>query len=706
MRLPATLLVAAALLCGLAPPPARAYTLQLNSTATVQFRWPTTTVTIALSASLNSPPANIKAGSDVVGAARRALQRWAEAGNISFNVVASTETRVQQDGVSLITVSPTSGVTFTNPGQTGRARVFFDAATGAISEGDVAVNPATQFSTDGTPDTFDLETTFAHEIGHVLGLEHSGLAGALMQPRQTRNGTFDLAAIRRRVLSDDDRAGLRAIYGPLSGLGELRGTVRNAAGGPVFGAHVVAEDAETGRAFAANVTLSDGTYSIRALVPGQYRVVVETMNEPVLASEIPTRTGTAYAGLQGTLPDFRTFERTAPVNVNENAATTLNVNVDSQQPFLNPRYVGVNSQLTTSAAPVVPGSTFNLLVGGENLHTVGAGGVQITSPYFTVNQSSFQQLTFQGPNGLVQVLSFDVTASLVAAPGEYSVRLVSGAGEVAYYTSGLTVDLPNGVTGGQNLIDRTQFFVAQHYRDFLNREPDAGGLAFWSNAIEQCGVDAQCREVERINVSAAFFLSIEFQETGYLVYRAHQAAFGTGERLRFNAFLRDTQAVGRGVEVGLGDWQARLEANKAAFFGEFVSRPEFLALYPLTLSPAQFVDALSANTGGSLSPAERDALVADLAAGRRTRAQVLRAVAEDADFHAREFNKAFVLMQYFGYLRRNPDDTDFRGIPDPNFEGFNFWLQKLNQFGGDFRAAEMVRAFLNSIEYRARFGPT
>ncbi|HEX6622738.1 MAG TPA: matrixin family metalloprotease [Pyrinomonadaceae bacterium] len=702
MRLPVTLLVAAALVCGLAPPPARAYTLQLNSAATVQFRWPTTTITIALSSSLNSPPANIKAGSDVVGAARRALQRWAEAGNINFNITTSTETRVQQDGVSLITVSPTSGVTFTNPGQTGRARVFFDASSGAITEGDVAVNPATQFSTDGTPDTFDLETTFAHEIGHVLGLEHSGLAGALMQPRQTRNGTFDLAAIRRRVLSDDDRAGLRAIYGPLSGLGELRGTVRNAAGGPVFGAHVVAEHAATGKAVAGNITLSDGRFLIRSLPPGQYRVVVEPLNEPVLASEIATRSGTAYAGLQGVLPDFLTFERTSnTVTVAEGAPASLEVTVNSQQPFLNPRYVGVNSQLTTSAAPVVPGSTFNLLVGGENLHTVGAGGVSITSPYFTINQSSFQQLTFQGPNGLVQVLSFDVTASLVTAPGEYSVRLLSGAGEVGYYTSGLTVDLPNGVTGGPNLIDRTQFFVAQHYRDFLNREPDAGGLDFWSNAIERCGADAQCREVERVNVSAAFFFAIEFQETGYLVYRSHQAAFGTGERLRFNAFLRDTQQIGRGVEVGVGDWQARLEANKAAFFGEFVNRPEFLALYPPTLSPAQFVDALNANTGGSLTQAERDTLVADLAAGRRTRAQVLRAVADDPEFRQREFNKAFVLMQYFGYLRRNPDDP-----PDASFEGFDFWLQKLNQFGGDFRAAEMVRAFINSIEYRARFGPS
>jgi hypothetical protein len=84
---------------------------------------------------------------------------------------------------------------------------------------------------------------------------------------------------------------------------------------------------------------------------------------------------------------------------------------------------------------------------------------------------------------------------------------------------------------------------------------------------------------------------------------------------------------------------------------------------------------------------------------------VLRAVAEDADFAKAETNRAFVLMQYFGYLRRNPDDVGFDGKPDPNFTGYNHWLQKLEQFGGNFVDAEMVKAFLDSDEYRGRFGP-
>lgn len=250
-----------------------------------------------------------------------------------------------------------------------------------------------------------------------------------------------------------------------------------------------------------------------------------------------------------------------------------------------------------------------------------------------------------------------------------------------------------------NPVEDAQFLVRQHYADFLNREPDPPGLAFWTNQITSCGTDAACVEVKRINVSAAFYLSIEFQQTGYLVYRLRQAAFGTGPLLGFHIFLRDTQEIGSGVVVGQPNWEQQLEQNKRGFANEFVTRQQFASAYPQTMTPAQFVDALNANTGGSLSQAERDTLMSDLAAGRRTRAEVLRAIAEDADFAAREFNRAFVYMQFVGYLRRGPSDA-----PDNGLGGYNFWLGKLNQFDGNFIQAEMVKAFISSIEYRARFG--
>jgi hypothetical protein len=262
-----------------------------------------------------------------------------------------------------------------------------------------------------------------------------------------------------------------------------------------------------------------------------------------------------------------------------------------------------------------------------------------------------------------------------------------------------------------NPIDDSSFFVTQHYRDFLNRQPDASGLQFWINDIEQCGTTQQCRDVHRINVSAAFFLSIEFQETGYLVYRMYKTAYGdstspnvagTVPVVRLEEFLPDTQRIGQGVVVNQGDWQTQLENNKNAFVLEFVQRQRFLNSFPLSLTPAQFVDKLNQNTGGVLTQAQRDQLVAQLSSSADVpagRASVLRQVAENQALRQNEFNRAFVLMQYFGYLRRNPDDA-----PDSDFRGWKFWLDKLNQFNGDFQNAEMVKAFISSIEFRNRFG--
>jgi hypothetical protein len=253
-------------------------------------------------------------------------------------------------------------------------------------------------------------------------------------------------------------------------------------------------------------------------------------------------------------------------------------------------------------------------------------------------------------------------------------------------------------------------FVTQHYRDFLGREPDAPGLLFWTGEINQCGADAQCIEVKRVNVSAAFFLSIEFQETGYLVNKTYKAAFGNipgaPVPLTFGEFLPDKQQLGSGVIIGQPGADMLLEQNKTAYFNAFVQRERFVSTYPVSLTPGEFVDALNINTGGSLTLEERHAAVGEFG-GTATiedaaaRARALRRVVENAEFSRRERNRAFVLMEYFGYLRRNPNEP-----PEPtlDYQGYNFWLNKLEQFGGDFVHAEMVKAFITSDEYRRRFG--
>jgi dipeptidyl aminopeptidase/acylaminoacyl peptidase len=289
----------------------------------------------------------------------------------------------------------------------------------------------------------------------------------------------------------------------------------------------------------------------------------------------------------------------------------------------------------------------------------------------------------------------------------------SGASLGAPATATVTITDVDSPTAA-NPIDQTSFFVRQHYLDFLNREPDPSGFAFWSNEIDSCGSNAQCIDIKRINVSAAFFLSIEFQRSGYLVERLYKAAYGSAlgastlggiphqlsvPIVRYNEFLFDTQQISKGVIFGQAGADQLLESNKQTLITEFVSRPRFTTAFPSSLTAAQFVDMLNANAQNPLSTAERDQLVNDLSSGAKTRAEVLRAVAEDPDLFAAESNRAFVLVEYFGYLRRNPND-----LPDSDYTGYEFWLNKLNQFNGNFVNAEMVKAFIFSVEYRQRFG--
>src|SRR5919205_472552 len=383
MRLTATLLVLASLIIAPAVRP-RAYTLQYTSTAaTTQVRWPVTNITVALSTSLNNPPAYVHAtGAQVVLAARRALSRWALASNIQFTVTSSAAQDAVADGVSLITIADTGSnrALFTTGVQPGRARVSFDSG-GNIFEADLAINPlvtrfdafgnqvASFFSTDGTQDSYDLESTFVHEIGHMLGLEHSGIVAASMQPRQGTNGIYGLPNFTTRTLSTDDVAGIRAIYGPRSGLGSIAGRVGYNAttGTAAFGAHVFVEDVATGRTVAGNVVNAAGNYRIDSLPPGQYRVIVEPLDEPVAATQIGSNGGGYPASTLSQMPPFVTTEA-GVVTVGAETTAGVNIAVPRAAPALNPRFVGTNFQLSTVAVPIVPGQTQNILIAGDNLN--------------------------------------------------------------------------------------------------------------------------------------------------------------------------------------------------------------------------------------------------------------------------------------------------------------------------------------------------
>jgi hypothetical protein len=259
-----------------------------------------------------------------------------------------------------------------------------------------------------------------------------------------------------------------------------------------------------------------------------------------------------------------------------------------------------------------------------------------------------------------------------------------------------------------NPIDDAQSFVYMQYHDFLNREPDAAGLQFWTSQITACGTDQTCINAKRANVSAAFYLSTEFQNSGYLVYRTYKAAYGNlpgaPVPVRFSEFVSDAHEIGQGVVVNQPGWDPLLESNKQAFMTDFVQRSRFTTAYPTSMTPTQFVDALSTNAGLTPSPTDRQAAINEFAGNPSSidvagRARALRDIAENQALAQQEFNRSFVLTQYFGYLRRDPN-----AAPDTDLTGYNFWLNKLNQFNGNFQDAEMVKGFINSGEYRQRFG--
>jgi plastocyanin len=236
----------------------------------------------------------------------------------------------------------------------------------------------------------------------------------------------------------------------------------------------------------------------------------------------------------------------------------------------------------------------------------------------------------------------------------------------------------NETSNGPNPVDGTPFFVRQQYLDFLNREPDPAGNAAWQQVINDCTAgDTNC---DRIHVSSAFFRSPEFQDRGYFVYRFYPVSFG--RKPDFAEFVPDLAKVSGFLS------DAELEAAKVAFIADFMSRPAFMTKFN-GLNDTQYVDTLLA-TAQVTSP-NRDFWIAALGNGTRTRATVLRDVSESTQVYDKYFNQAFVVMQYFGYLRRDPDAF------------YLDWIAVLDSNHNDYRG--MVNGFMNSLEYRFRFGP-
>ncbi len=277
---------------------------------------------------------------------------------------------------------------------------------------------------------------------------------------------------------------------------------------------------------------------------------------------------------------------------------------------------------------------------------------------------------------------YAVTKVEPGAGGEGPPPTLLSPADVEAYSAHVSSTPERGIPA-PNPINDARFFVRRHYADFLDREPDSRGLDYWSAKITLCGNDPHCVDEQRVSVSAAFFTAQEFQETGYFIYRFYKGSLG---RLpRYAEFMRDKKLVIGGEN---------LEAGRASFAEAWVRRREFLSKYPTRMPPEQFIDALLKTVreplGVDLS-GRRDELVNRMKAGAG-RGSILSDLLEDKSFTDAEYDAAFVLMQYFGYLRRDPDAN-----------GYAFWLDVLSNRAPD-NYRSMVRAFITSKEYRSRFG--
>jgi hypothetical protein len=461
-----------------------------------------------------------------------------------------------------------------------------------------------------------------------------------------------------------------------------------------------------------------------------FTVSISSLSEQTISLHFATASGTATSGLdyQATngnltfMPGETTKTISVPVigdTLTEedesffvNLSSPINVSIvrgQGRATIVDDETPGVRFSSATYNASEGAGSvTINVIRSGDTSSSAAVDYATVDNGVFgscnTVNGQAQQNCDYVTAAGMLQFAAGETSKTFTVliiddlyVEGNETLNLrvnnPVGTSLASQNTAVLTISDNDTVLPMTNPLDNAQFFVRQQYYDFFSRLPDEGGLDYWTAQITQCGSDQSCIRAKRIDVSNAFFYEQEFQETGAYVYRIYKAAFGTlpgapnRANLIYAQFMPDRSRLIGG---------SQLDQSKTDFANAFVQRSAFTAVYPSNLNGAQYVDALNANTGNSLTQSLRDALVNGLTSGTETRGTVLRKIADNPAFIDREYNASFVLTQYFGYLRRDPDQA-----------GYDFWLGQVNN--GPLRDVSkqhaMVCSFITSAEYQQRLSP-
>jgi len=370
-----------------------------------RLRWKNASIKIALSSSLTQPSSNIKTDSDVLGALRRSIEIWQSVADVEFELVMSDKQNVSPSGVAgdrvnLITIaqSPDNVLLFSKTPQTesAKTRVFYNGI-GHITEADIVLNPFQQFSTDGTFGTFDLESTLTQEIGHLLGLRHSGVLGATMADSTAKNGNFGFVDFGYRSLAESDIAAARDLYGAFTDdacCAAISGKLTNGSAKPAK-LRVWAEESKTGRVMGQVEAASDGSFRLGGLHVGTYSVFWQKLGAP----------GASTIGQLGTFD----------LEMDETRVVDEKVNFHATELTLD--YVGINGQLADLAVPLSAGRDYLIYIGGNNIRSE-----QITINFSSPFLKASQDLPFDRDFGQnVSAAGFVISVDKETPPGVYSI---------------------------------------------------------------------------------------------------------------------------------------------------------------------------------------------------------------------------------------------------------------------------------------------
>jgi hypothetical protein len=413
---------------------ASAYTAQYADKAkTLRLRWKNSTINLEISRSVlkQLPLVTTSEPDGIYTAIERGLQHWKDIAGVNFNVTLTDKTDVSPaglrgDGASLITIADTpDNILFFDgePETAAKTRIFFNGK-GQITEGDIVLNPYQLFSDNDTNGTFDLESVLTHEIGHLLGLGHSEITGATMQGHHAKNGIYGLPVAAFRSLSEDDIAGIRALYGAqpddlVECCGTVNGKLNLGREKLVKGLQVWLEDSATGRIMAGTSTDPGGLWSIEGLSAGKYNVFAQS--DPDQG--------------QAKIKKFYSAEKLGEINIENGKTAQFEKTLTLKPRKMTLDYLGFGAQLSTLAVPVNNGKTYALFLADKTLPADLS--VSFNSPSLSVIKNSLRPMPFDDD---VKAYLVDVSVAENTLPGEYSLRLQNKLGEVIYLVGALTVD--------------------------------------------------------------------------------------------------------------------------------------------------------------------------------------------------------------------------------------------------------------------------